>query len=146
MAKKGKVSASELSQNEEMDLTSMIDVVFLLIIFFLCVTELADASKEKLTLPQARRAIEDQHEPGRMVININKEGDVYIQRKKLDDIQLNEKLKEEKLASWDVNQKIPTRAILIRVDREAKFEDVKKVMTLCTFHRLWKIAFAAEGG
>ncbi|MHC4870472.1 MAG: ExbD/TolR family protein [Planctomycetota bacterium] len=146
MAKKKSASAAELSKNEEMDLTSMIDVVFLLIIFFLCVTELADASKEKLTLPQARKASEDTHEPGRLVINVTKEGDVFIQRKKLDDKQLYLKLQEEKRASWDAAKKIPTRAILIRVDRKTQFKDVQTVMALCTAHKLWKIAFATETG
>jgi biopolymer transport protein ExbD len=145
MAKKRGPGAAALSAGEEVDMTSMIDVVFLLIIFFLCVTELSDASKEKLTLPRAVRAEEDQHEPGRMVINITKAGDVMVQRQKLNDQELYESLKKEKELSWDPNENLPTRAILVRVDRATAFEHVKRVMALCMQHKLWKLAFATKG-
>ncbi len=127
-------------------MTSMIDVVFLLIIFFLCVTELSDASKEKITLPQVRKASEDVFEPGRLTINIVENGDVFIQHIKFSDQALRAKLKDEKDISWDPNEKLPTRAILIRVDEKTLFKDVKTVMYLCTEQQLWKIAFAVDNG
>ncbi|MHC4885341.1 MAG: ExbD/TolR family protein [Planctomycetota bacterium] len=137
-------SAAELSKAEEIDLTSMIDVTFLLIIFFLVVTELSDASKEKLTLPLAERALDDVHEPGRLIININKKGEVKINKKDYDVPALNEVLDLERRVSWDPVQKCPTRAILVRVDGETRYVKVFEVMALCMKQQLWKIAFAAK--
>lgn len=136
MAKKKKSVAAQLSENEELDMTSMIDVVFLLIIFFLCVTELADASKEKLELPRAERVTEDEHEQGRLVINVNKDGEVYIQRHQHTDAELGQQLDLEKRLSWSTTDNLPTRAILIRVDAETKFLHVFKVMAMCMERRL----------
>jgi biopolymer transport protein ExbD len=144
MARKTGGSAADLSAGAELDMTSMIDVTFLLIIFFLCVTELADASKEKLELPRAVKSIEDMHEPGRLVINILEDGDVYIQRNKMNDKELFQQLEQEKMLSWDTQQKLPTRAILFRVDEKTPYEDVKRVMTMCIAQKLWKIAFATK--
>ena len=42
----------------EMDMTPMIDVVFLLIIFFMIITDLTQQDLEELKLPEARAAVE----------------------------------------------------------------------------------------
>jgi biopolymer transport protein ExbD len=145
MAKDKKKSvAAQLSEEEEMDMTSMIDVVFLLIIFFLCVTELSDASREDLELPRARRAAEDEHEHGRLIININKDGEVWVGGKELKPQQLNRQLKMEYRQSFDPEEELPTRAILVRVDAETPWIHVKGVMLQCIQHRLWKLAFATK--
>jgi biopolymer transport protein ExbD len=144
MARKRGASAADLSQAEEMDLTPMIDVTFLLIVFFLCVTEMSDASKEKLDLPLAEKAVEDMHEPGRLIINVTEKGDIYINHVKYDTQSLQEQLETERKLSWSTEEQAPTRAILIRVDEKTKFVDVYKVMYQCMQKQLWKIAFAAK--
>ncbi|MFW5857837.1 MAG: ExbD/TolR family protein, partial [Planctomycetota bacterium] len=122
----------------------MIDVTFLLIIFFLIVTELSDAAKEKLELPRAERAVPDQHEHGRLVINITKDGDFFIQRTKHNKQEIMRQLELEKAMSWDREQQLPTRAILVRVDEKTPWYHVYELMKLCMEKKLWKIAFATK--
>ncbi|HED65639.1 MAG TPA: biopolymer transporter ExbD, partial [Planctomycetes bacterium] len=47
----------------EMNMTPMIDVVFLLIIFFMIITDLTQADLEQLQLPEAKSAVEDKPDP-----------------------------------------------------------------------------------
>ena len=56
----------------EMNMTPMIDVVFLLIIFFMIITDLTQQDLEELKLPEARSAIEDKPDPKvvRPIINM----------------------------------------------------------------------------
>lgn len=63
----------------EIDLTSMIDVCFLLIAFFIMVTEVSKAEVVEIFLPQASYAVEDTNPPdNRVIINITREGEVWI--------------------------------------------------------------------
>jgi biopolymer transport protein ExbD len=144
MARKSGGSAAELSEAAELDMTPMIDVTFLLIVFFLCVTELADMAKEKLTLPRAERSVEDAHEPGRLIININQEGEVYINKNRMDPSQLRRQLKLEKQRSWNEEEGLPSRAILVRVDKNTRFVHVYSTMKMCMEEKLWKLAFAVK--
>lgn len=59
-----------------MDLTPMIDIVFLLIIFFITVTQITKVNQEKLPLPSVVQS-EDQT-PTRVIINVRENGQIVI--------------------------------------------------------------------
>ena len=132
-------------EEAKMDMTSMIDVTFLLIIFFMCVTETANLAKDRtLKLPVADRAIEDVQEAGRLTINIDKKGLVKIMGQEYSTSQLDQVLQTEKALSWDKKEQIPTRAILIRIDKETPFYHVATIMKQCMRYQLWKLMFATK--
>ena len=60
----------------EMDMTPMIDIVFLLIIFFMTVTQVSKLNKERLELPQLK-GTEDQ-KPSVLTINVTESGDLVV--------------------------------------------------------------------
>ena len=141
--KKRKGNASELSGDGGFDMTPMIDVTFLLIIFFLLITELADVSKAKMKLPRAGRAEpDDKAVPGRVVLNILRNGDVVVMGQKYDDATLDNLLTmEAKISRAGSTDGFPSRAILIRADARTEFENVQHVMAMCMYRQLWRIAF-----
>ena len=64
---------------EDLDLTSMIDVCFLLIAFFIMVTEVSKSEVVEIFLPHASYAKEDTNPPDdRLVVNIDREGQIWI--------------------------------------------------------------------
>ena len=68
----------EVIDKEEMELnmTPMIDIVFLLIIFFMCVTELSKLDAiAAVQLPIADQAYDDQETPDKIVLNLQKGND-----------------------------------------------------------------------
>ncbi len=125
------------------DMTPMIDVTFLLIIFFMLITELADVSKAKLKLPIAEKAEpDDKAVPGRVVLNILRNGDVVVMGQKYDDAALDNLLAmEAKISKAGTPDGFPSRAILIRADARTAFENVQHVMAMCMYRQLWRIAF-----
>jgi len=139
MARRSVVRPDEISAGEEMDMTPMIDVTFLLIIFFLIVTELNDEAKRNLDLPDAVESREDIYEDGRLVINIMQEGTIFIQHLEYDHEQLARELELERRASTSRKDPLPGRAILLRVDQNTPWEHVYGVMHLCMQKQLWKI-------
>ncbi|MBN2714145.1 MAG: biopolymer transporter ExbD [Planctomycetes bacterium] len=146
MAKKRvRPDPADCSAGAGFDMTPMIDVTFLLIIFFMCVTERADSSKAKLKLPVADKAEKDTPIPGRLLINVLKKGEVEIMGQRRSDAELEDVLELERQASVsDTGDEFPDRAILIRADEQTKYGDVQRVMGLCMKHKLWRIAFATK--
>ncbi len=142
--KKGRPDPSEASQSSSFDLTPMIDVTFLLIVFFMCVTEIADSSKANLKLPRAQNGLlDDKPVPGRLLINILKDGKIEINARSYTDAELSNTLAEQYAMSKRKNDVMSDKPILIRADTGTKYEDVQKVMQECTNHNLYRISFAA---
>ena len=71
-----KLSKKKKSNAIQMDLTPMIDIVFLLIIFFITVTQITKVNQEKLPLPSVVYS-EDQT-PTRVIINVKQNGQIVI--------------------------------------------------------------------
>ncbi|MDA1050037.1 MAG: biopolymer transporter ExbD [Planctomycetota bacterium] len=60
----------------EMDMTPMIDIVFLLIIFFMTVTQVSKLNKEQLELPKLK-GTEDQ-KPSVVTVNVTEVGAIVV--------------------------------------------------------------------
>ncbi|HUG70439.1 MAG TPA: biopolymer transporter ExbD [Pirellulaceae bacterium] len=60
----------------EMDMTPMIDIVFLLIIFFMTVTQVSKLNKEQLELPKLK-GTEDQ-KPSVVTVNVTENGEIRV--------------------------------------------------------------------
>jgi biopolymer transport protein ExbD len=145
MAKKRKhlrANPSNLTEGGGFDMTPMIDVTFLLIIFFMCVTELSDANKTKeIVLPVAEMAEVDEPIPGRLVVNVTKKGEVEVLSESKSLKELDTILRNEAVYSRKEGQEFPDRAVFIRADHRVEFKHVQKVMSMCMSHKLWRIAF-----
>ena len=70
-----------------MNMTSMIDVVFLLIIFLMVITDLTQQDLEDLQLPTATNAQPDKPDPDefRPVVNIKQDGSIWVKRQQIYD-------------------------------------------------------------
>jgi biopolymer transport protein ExbD len=113
-------SASTLS------LTPLIDVVFLLLIFFLVTSEFENEEKRlDIVLPSATTAVPMISKPREIVIDIDREGTVFLsgQPTNLGELQ---KLLKVAAASNPTNQ-----SVVIRADRSTAFQPVVNVMDLC---------------
>jgi biopolymer transport protein ExbD len=122
-----------------MDMTPMIDVVFLMIIFFMIVSDMSQQDLAELKLPVAEQAVDDETEEGRMIVNILKDGTIEIKRKKyptLDDPAAVTALRVYLASEVAKGEKDPgttfsSRSLLVRADKETKFKEVQKVMRIC---------------
>ncbi len=113
-------SASTLS------LTPLIDVVFLLLIFFLVTSEFENEERRlDIVLPSATTAVPMISKPREIVIDIDHEGTVFLsgQPTSLGELQ---KLLKVAAASNPTNQ-----SVVIRADRSTAFQPVVNVMDLC---------------
>ncbi len=109
-----------------LSLTPLIDVVFLLLIFFLVTSEFEEQERRiRIELPTATSAVPMTSKPREVVIDIDAQGVVYLGGK----ITTMNEL-EGILESAVLNN--PTsQTVIIRADRGATFQPVVSVMDLC---------------
>jgi len=140
--------ASDGEWEIKVNLIPLIDMLFNFILFFMCVTEMAKADKAKVDLPVASKADKDDLTPGRMIVNIMKNGDIITFGRTVNNAELETMLALEASVSLTTDpasgQLLPMRAIILRVDEATKYEHVQNVMSACVRHKLWRVAFAAK--
>ena len=140
----------------EMNMTPMIDVVFLLIIFFMIITDLTQQDLEDLKLPIAVQAVEDKPDPSevRPVLNIMQDGEVRVKREALFDPENPDQYKQVEQYLADQARKMPPdkdhpelpgNPLLIRADEYAEFRNIQEMMALCGKKgiQIWKVQLAA---
>ena len=151
-----KLAKSDENLDLGLNMTPMIDIVFQLIIFFMVVSELATLDLERLTLPYASETDTSQKNvPGssRVTINVTRETDdkksmIKIQRRKYTLQELIDFLNiEAKLAGMVPNEHAPDKMIsvlkvLIRADRDARYEAIETVMNACQKNGIWMTSVA----
>lgn len=121
------------------NMTPMIDVVFQLIIFFVCTVELErQAINESIRLSMAPHgpAIE-QKDPREVVVEVDAEGRISVARQNMSEAFLRNLLRNVVASHGQ------TTPVLIRAAGGAKHEDVRKVMDAAAYAGLWKVSFAA---
>ncbi|PAY16975.1 biopolymer transporter ExbD [Rhodopirellula sp. SM50] len=109
-----------------LSLTPLIDVVFLLLIFFLVTSEFEEEERRlDIVLPTATSAVPMIGKPREIVIDIDQAGEIYLrgQATSLADL---EKLLKASVASNPTNQ-----SAVIRADRGTSFQPVVSVMDVC---------------
>ena len=62
----------------EIDMTPMIDIVFLLIIFFMVAAQFARESHVELNLPTEQGEQDNEHDPSKLVLNILASGEIIL--------------------------------------------------------------------
>lgn len=143
-----KLKKTEDEEDIELNLTPMIDCVFLLIIFFMTVMNLSSLNIEDVELPRAEEAQEFKSErldARHILINVLANGTTIIAGKQWNKEQLADYLKieadaEEREAKNPSNPQVaPSRLYLtVRADKETRYENVQNVFDACSQNGIYK--------
>ena len=124
-------------EDSGLNLTPLIDIVFLLLIFFLVSTTFArDEVEMDLQLPEASTG-EEAAEGHLIVINVKRNGELFVDGRPVTVAALEQKLKAA--ARRDKKQEV-----LIRGDTQTQFGVVVQVLDLCRAAPLTQIAIGEE--
>ena len=129
--------------NGGINMTPMIDVVFQMIIFFVCTAQLEqEMFSEWIKLPESPNApqMAQEKDPRTITIEVDEKGKVAIGRTPLSISKLRKVLTK---TVADYGQHGITIPIQIRADGGTQHASVKRVMDICTSAGLYKIAFVA---
>jgi biopolymer transport protein ExbD len=109
-----------------LSMTPLIDVVFLLLIFFLVASQFAQENVQlPLKLPSAASALPMTIDPQVMVVNVNNEGRFFVEGEYLQDESLKSKI-QQAVQDNPINQ-----TIVIRGDRNVPYQSIVTVLDIC---------------
>ena len=121
-------------------LTSMLDVIFLLLCFFVTVSVFSQWESEiSIKLPNAKTAEAPERLPGEIIVNLAKDGAISVNSVGLSLEELGARL--AKVAKF-----YPGQPVIIRADKEVRYETLVKLIDTCRASDIWNFSLATEGG
>ena len=110
------------TEEASFQMAPMIDMVFLLLVFFMCASRIAQqVTMEELDIPVASKGVVPRDRPNRWTINIRKSGHLFSGQRPT----TLKKLKQEIKIALKFNKKLK---IYLRADADTPHKEVKAVM------------------
>ena len=122
-----------------MNMTPMIDVVFLLLVFFMTVSQVSKLNRESLELPKLKGA-EDQR-PTVLTINVTREGRIVVSGNTLSTARLAGMIIDELATLGDDSNKL---TVVLRVDQRADCRTVNQIVTALAKLQVNRVRIAVE--
>lgn len=113
-------------QGPELNLTPMIDIVFLLIIFFMVGTKFAELERTvDLDVPRVSELGQLTDRPTKLIVNVFRDGRVLLGQRPVTMPELTAELEQ----SVELN---PNLSVVVRGDSQGAFQGVASVLTVCS--------------
>ena len=122
-------------QEEEINLTPMLDVVFIMLIFFIVTASFVKEAGIDVNRPEAATAVKK--ERANILIAISDKGEIWINKRRVDvrAVQANvERLKAEN----------PQGSVVIQADKKATTDTLIKVMDASRAAGVYDVSIAAQ--
>ena len=122
-------------EKEEIDMTPMLDVVFILLIFFIVTASFVKEAGIDVNRPEAATAVKK--ERANILVAISDKGDIWINKRKVDirRVQANiERLKAEN----------PQGTVVIQADKKSTTDTLIKVMDSARAAGVFDVSIAAQ--
>ena len=111
-------------EDAAVDMAPMIDLVFLLLIFFMVASVVTELEKVDVDVPLSNYATVPEDTKGRMMLSVDAANQVYVGTRPM----TLEELKEEVRIELDMN---PDLRVLIRADQRVVYKTCKDIMMVC---------------
>lgn len=116
---------THIDEQPTLNLTSMIDVVFLLIIFFMVGTQYSDIERSiDLKVPQVTDQGALTAAPEKRVVNVYRDGHITLDRQQVTLTDLTQGLQQSRAQYADLG-------VLVRGDGAGQFQRVAEVLNAC---------------
>jgi biopolymer transport protein ExbD len=114
----------------------MLDVIFLLLCFFVTISVFSQWESEiAITLPAAKTAEQPERLPGEIIVNLAADGTVKVNGAVLPLPELKARL--AKIAKF-----YPGQPVIIRADKTVRYESLVKVIDTCRAADVWNFSLA----
>lgn len=126
---------SEEEEESEVNLTPMLDVVFIMLIFFIVTASFVKESGIDINRPDAATA--ERKEKGNIMVAISEEGQIWIDRRQVDVRALRANIER-------LHAENPQGTVIIQADEESKNKLLVQVMDAARLAGVKSVAIAAE--
>jgi biopolymer transport protein ExbD len=128
---------TEPEATADLELTPMIDVVFLLLIFFIVSWQFARFEEDMdVSVPAAEEKVKDDKPVGEIIVNVTQFGGIILNGAEVTPTDLRSKLKL-------IAASYPGQAVILRGHEETDFQDIINVLDQVKKAGIWNVAFAS---
>jgi biopolymer transport protein ExbD len=121
-----------------LQIAPMVDIVFLLLIFFLVTWNFSRSETElDVKVPKAREGKETRRSVGEVILNVKSDGRIVMNRRTMDAAALQEALTK-------ISSLYPDQAVILRGDEKTDYSHVVDVLDVCRRANIWNVAFATS--
>ncbi|MES2707955.1 MAG: biopolymer transporter ExbD [Verrucomicrobiota bacterium] len=129
--------SARTSEHQGMNLVPLIDVLLILLIFFIITFSMAQRENDlNISVPAADSGAPKDRQVGEIVVNVARDGTIRVNTQTLNEEQLFKRFQD--IYSVKKNQ-----AIIIRADEESVYRNMFRVLDLCYKAGLYHVSFAA---
>ena len=125
----------EEEDESEVNLTPMLDVVFIMLIFFIVTASFVKEAGIDVNRPDAATAV--RKEKGNILVAITEEGQIWIDRRQVDPRALRANIER-------MHAENPLAGVVIQADRESKINLLVQVMDAARLAGVKNVSIAAE--
>ncbi len=126
-------------------LAPMIDIVFLLLIFFLVTYQITEQEKDnRVSVPTSSEGAQSSRVANEIVINITKDGEITISNEIYTKDSLRQKMEAIVEASRLAGESADSQPVRLRTDAETSAQSMFEVMDEVLKAGIWNIRFASR--
>ncbi len=119
-------------------MASLMDVVFLLLCFFVASSVYSQWETEvSIALPTAKSATVPGRMPGEIILNLNPKGEVSVNGQQLTLAEVTERLTR-------IAKLYPGQPVVIRADKRAAYEKLMGLIDACRAADVWNFSLATQ--
>lgn len=119
----------------ELDMTPMLDIVFIMLIFFIVTASFVKESGITVNTPKAQTASKQEH--ANIFVAINRDGEIWIDRRPID-------IRAVRTVVARLHAESPEGAVIIQADEDSATRTLVTVMDQIRLAGIEKIAIAAN--
>ncbi len=124
-----------LQEESDIDLTPMLDIVFIMLIFFIVTTSFVKESGIEINRPNAATA--DKKERASIMIAISESGEIWLQKRRIDIRSVRPNIER-------LHAESPEGAVVIQADKDSKNGLLVEVMDQIRLAGVTSISLAAK--
>lgn len=121
-----------------MQMAPMIDIVFLLLIFFIVTWQFSREEMDlKIAVPTSEEGADPKRVMGEIIVNVRQDGSIILWGKNKSHAELQQTLSA-------IAQQHKNQPIRVRGDADTRFQRIVEVIDTCQKAGIWNISFATE--
>ena len=116
----------------------MVDILLFLLVFFILTWNFSRNEAElDVKVPAAQEGKESRRPAGEVILNVNKDGGIVMNRRPMSSDELLETLSR-------IAKLYPDQAVILRGDENVDYRFVVDVLDICRAANIWNVAFATS--
>ncbi len=116
----------------------LVDVLLVLLIYFILTWNFAlTESQLDISVPTAREGRPAERAIGQMIVNVDAQGNIIVNRRVLSPEELLGILRR-------LGSDFPDQAVVLRGDERVNYKAIVRVLDICREAKIWNVAFATS--